>query len=221
MKTYSTKASLSSFVLAQIRKPGRKGRLVFLFHGWGNEGKQRKKRPRNFLINDFTQDWLCLSSAGRALWVSWTHFQGLSRNFKHTSNSAHQSRFWPQTARQPGGIPLPTPKAGCSAPAFDSTAIIRAGNQRVPGSGSGPGSRCCKSSSVSKTNEIPTGKSKTPSLHISWTTRLYFLTAATFQLSLPREVQHAPSKHEYSVTSDNSSFRQTLLLGRLQQEKVL
>lgn len=64
-------------------------------------------------------------------------------------------------------------------------------------------------------------KSKTPSLHISWTTRLYFLTAATFQLSLPGEVQHAPSKHEYSVTSDNSSFQQTLLSGRLRQEKVL
>lgn len=64
-------------------------------------------------------------------------------------------------------------------------------------------------------------KNKTPSLHISWTTCLYFLIAATFQLSLPGEVQHAPSKREYSVTSDNSSFQQTLLSGGLRQEKVL
>lgn len=112
MKTHGTKASPSSFVLAQIRKPGRKGGLVFLFHGWGNEGKLRKKkeRPRNFLINDFTQDWLCLSSAGRVLWVLWTHFQGLSRNLKDTSNSAHQSRFWAQTPSQPREIPPPTPR---------------------------------------------------------------------------------------------------------------
>jgi len=80
VKTYGTKASTNSFVLAQIRKAERKGRSVFLFHGWENKGKLRKKRPKNF-INDFTQDWFRLLSAGRSLWFSGTPQQCLKQEF--------------------------------------------------------------------------------------------------------------------------------------------
>lgn len=92
------------------KKAWKKGK-VGIFISWVGKWRQtEKKRPKNFIINDFTQDWLHLSSAGRALWVSGTHFQGLSRNLKHTSNSAHQSRFWQQTPSQPREIPPPTPR---------------------------------------------------------------------------------------------------------------
>lgn len=42
VKTYGTKASPSSFVLAQIRTSERKGSLIFLFQGWENESKQKR-----------------------------------------------------------------------------------------------------------------------------------------------------------------------------------
>lgn len=68
---------------------------------------------------------------------------------------------------------------------------------------------------VKKTNEVSKCKEQNPKpSQLQWyistgpTTCLYFLTTATFQLSLPRKVQRVPLKCEYSVTYLNSSFPQ-------------
>lgn len=128
---------------------------------------------------------------------------------------------FPASLEKPPHPPRGCVNTGCSTPAFDSTAVTRTRNPKGPWFWLRAWKGAANPPLSVKLIQYQQAKSKTPSLHISWTTHLYFLTAATFQLSVLREVQHAPSKREYSVTSDNSSFRQTLLSGRLRQEKVL
>lgn len=64
----------TAFITRDMTKSERKARLVGLFNGWGNEGKLKKKSPRN-LVNDFTWDCFSLLSASRSLWFSRTPLQ--------------------------------------------------------------------------------------------------------------------------------------------------
>lgn len=113
------------------KKAWKKGK-VGIFISWVGKRRQMEKKKIQERSNKWFHTRLALSSAGRALWVSGTHFQGLSRNLKHTSNSAHQSRFWPQIPSQPREIHPPWVSTGCWTPAFDSTAITRSRNPKGP-----------------------------------------------------------------------------------------